>query len=79
MEEAGLMSPDEIDKIVKSKEEAVGAVLLLDQIPRNIFRGKEAAKVRTDISHLLVNELLNTSCQPRSMLFELTNQGVHHI
>jgi uncharacterized protein (DUF924 family) len=43
--EAGGLSPDELGKIVQTPEEAVGAVLLLDQIPRNIFRGREAAKV----------------------------------
>jgi uncharacterized protein (DUF924 family) len=39
------MTVKEIDNIVESKEDAVAAVVLLDQLPRNMFRGVEAAKV----------------------------------
>jgi uncharacterized protein (DUF924 family) len=39
------MSVGEIEKVVESPEDAVAAVILLDQLPRNMFRGKEAAKV----------------------------------
>ena len=39
------MSAKEIDQVVESKEDAVAAVVLLDQLPRNMFRGMEAAKV----------------------------------
>jgi len=39
------MSVKEIDQVVESKEDAVAAVVLLDQLPRNMFRGMEAAKV----------------------------------
>lgn len=39
------MTASEIDTLVQSPNDAVAAVILLDQIPRNIFRGKEAAKV----------------------------------
>lgn len=45
VKEAEGLSPEEVGRIVQTPEEAVGAVLLLDQIPRNIFRGTEAAKV----------------------------------
>jgi uncharacterized protein (DUF924 family) len=38
------MSVEEIDCVVESREDAVAAVVLLDQLPRNMFRGKEAAK-----------------------------------
>jgi uncharacterized protein (DUF924 family) len=44
VEEASSMSIEEIDKVVESREDAVAAVVLLDQLPRNMFRGKEAAK-----------------------------------
>jgi len=39
------MTIKEIDSVVKSREDAVAAVVLLDQLPRNMFRGMEAAKV----------------------------------
>lgn len=39
------MTVKDIDRIVESKEDAVAAVVLLDQLPRNMFRGMEAAKV----------------------------------
>jgi uncharacterized protein (DUF924 family) len=39
------MTLKDIDSIVESKEDAVAAVVLLDQLPRNMFRGMEAAKV----------------------------------
>lgn len=39
------MTVKDIDSIVESKEDAVAAVVLLDQLPRNMFRGMEAAKV----------------------------------
>jgi uncharacterized protein (DUF924 family) len=45
VEEASKMTVKEIDNIVESKEDAVAAVVLLDQLPRNMFRGVEAAKV----------------------------------
>jgi hypothetical protein len=45
VEEASKMTVKEIDSIVESKEDAVAAVVLLDQLPRNMFRGMEAAKV----------------------------------
>lgn len=45
VEEASNMSVEEIDQVVESREDAVAAVVLLDQLPRNMFRGKEAAKV----------------------------------
>jgi hypothetical protein len=45
VEEASKMTVKEIDNIVESKEDAVAAVVLLDQLPRNMFRGMEAAKV----------------------------------
>jgi uncharacterized protein (DUF924 family) len=44
--EAGQLTPDEIDKYAVDSEGAVAVILLLDQIPRNIFRDAEAAKVR---------------------------------
>jgi len=43
------MTVKDIDRVVESKEDAVAAVVLLDQLPRNMFRGMEAAKV----SHLI--------------------------
>lgn len=45
MREAGQMSTEEIDKYAQSPEDAVAVVLLLDQIPRNIFRESEASEV----------------------------------
>jgi len=45
VEEASKMTVKEIDSIVESREDAVAAVVLLDQLPRNMFRGMEAAKV----------------------------------
>lgn len=45
VEEASSMSVEEIDQVVESREDAVAAVVLLDQLPRNMFRGKKAAKV----------------------------------
>jgi uncharacterized protein (DUF924 family) len=45
VEEASKMTVKDIDSIVESKEDAVAAVVLLDQLPRNMFRGMEAAKV----------------------------------
>ena len=45
VEEASTMSVEEIDQVVESREDAVAAVVLLDQLPRNMFRGKEATKV----------------------------------
>jgi hypothetical protein len=45
VEEASKMTMKDIDSIVESKEDAVAAVVLLDQLPRNMFRGMEAAKV----------------------------------
>jgi uncharacterized protein (DUF924 family) len=45
VEEASKMTAKEIGNIVESKEDAVAAVVLLDQLPRNMFRGMEAAKV----------------------------------
>ena len=45
VEEASKMTVKEIDSIVESREDAVAAVVLLDQLPRNMFRGIEAAKV----------------------------------
>jgi len=45
VEEASKTTVKEIDSIVESKEDAVAAVVLLDQLPRNMFRGMEAAKV----------------------------------
>jgi uncharacterized protein (DUF924 family) len=45
VEEASKMTVKDIDNIVESKEDAVAAVVLLDQLPRNMFRGMEAAKV----------------------------------
>ena len=36
---------DEIRKVATSSDEEVAAVILLDQIPRNVFRGLEAHKV----------------------------------
>jgi len=45
VEEASKMTVKDIDSIVESREDAVAAVVLLDQLPRNMFRGMEAAKV----------------------------------
>jgi uncharacterized protein (DUF924 family) len=45
VEEASKMTIKDIEGIVESKEDAVAAVVLLDQLPRNMFRGMEAAKV----------------------------------
>jgi uncharacterized protein (DUF924 family) len=45
VEEASKMTVKDIDSIVESKEDAVAAVVLLDQLPRNMLRGVEAAKV----------------------------------
>jgi uncharacterized protein (DUF924 family) len=45
VEEASKMTVKDIDNIVESKEDAMAAVVLLDQLPRNMFRGMEAAKV----------------------------------
>jgi uncharacterized protein (DUF924 family) len=45
VEEASKMTYKEVESIVDSKEDAVAAVVLLDQLPRNMFRGMEAAKV----------------------------------
>jgi uncharacterized protein (DUF924 family) len=39
------MTVKDLDQVVESKEDAVAAVVLLDQLPRNMFRGMEAAKV----------------------------------
>lgn len=45
VEEASTMTVKDIQSVVNSKEDAVAAVVLLDQLPRNMFRGMEAAKV----------------------------------
>lgn len=39
------LSVSEIRQIAKEPMEEVAAVILLDQIPRNIYRGKEAKQV----------------------------------
>ena len=44
-EDAVSQNVSEIMRVVNSPQEAVGAVLLLDQIPRNIFRGSAAQTV----------------------------------
>jgi hypothetical protein len=44
------MGVDEIQEIVETPEDAVAAVVLLDQITRNIYRGDLAAKVRPSAS-----------------------------
>ena len=51
-ESALVMSVAEIRGIAKEPMEEVAAVILLDQIPRNIYRGSEAKKVH--LGHLLV-------------------------
>lgn len=45
LQDAERMSVDEIRKVATSSDEEVAAVILLDQIPRNVFRGLEAHKV----------------------------------
>jgi uncharacterized protein (DUF924 family) len=40
------MDTSSIKAVAESPEEAVATVILLDQLPRNMFRGMEAAKVR---------------------------------
>ena len=46
-EAARHLSVDEIRQIAKEKNEEVAAVILLDQIPRNIFRNEQAHIVRS--------------------------------
>lgn len=41
---------DEIRKVATSSDEEVAAVILLDQIPRNVFRGMEAHKVSNSLT-----------------------------
>ncbi|RSH82953.1 hypothetical protein EHS25_005662 [Saitozyma podzolica] len=50
VEGVGQMGVDEIQGIVETPEDAVAAVVLLDQITRNIYRGDLAAKVRPSAS-----------------------------
>lgn len=45
MIEASKQSPDELLKLVNGPDDALNLLLLLDQVPRNIYRGKEAKKV----------------------------------
>lgn len=40
------MSVADIRRVAQEPLEEVAAVILLDQIPRNVFRGMEARKVR---------------------------------
>lgn len=46
VEEAKSMSQEEFMSLVETPQEALSAVVLLDQMPRNIYRGLEAVQVR---------------------------------
>lgn len=48
MLEAEHLDVDQLEQIVTEPKEAVALVVLLDQIPRNIFRGDEAKRVSID-------------------------------
>jgi uncharacterized protein (DUF924 family) len=39
-----------LQNIATTPEEAVASVILMDQVPRNIYRGKEAIKARRILS-----------------------------
>jgi uncharacterized protein (DUF924 family) len=41
------MSVDEIRQVAQTADQEVATVILLDQIPRNVFRGMDAGKVGT--------------------------------
>jgi uncharacterized protein (DUF924 family) len=58
VEHARSLNTGQIEEMVTGPEEAVGAIILLDQMPRNIFRG-EAAK--TVSPPLLKLESMSTS------------------
>lgn len=45
VEAARSMRVDEIEAIIETPQDALSAIVLLDQMPRNIFRGPETGQV----------------------------------
>jgi len=45
VEEASRSSTEDLLQFVKNEEDALAVLLLVDQVPRNIYRGREAQKV----------------------------------
>lgn len=46
------MSMEQIMHVASTPKDALAAVVLLDQIPRNVYRGQEAVKVHRDFDPL---------------------------
>lgn len=50
LEEINTKSIDDIQSVIKTPDDAVASVILLDQMPRNIFRGDQAVRVSPNSS-----------------------------